>query len=56
MVKWIRIHNRTAGVGNIAAFLLAIASVWECDIRVNMCAAPPRMCEFAVKVGVLFFF
>lgn len=27
-----------------------------CDIRVNMCAAPPRMCEFAVKVGVLFFF
>lgn len=36
--------------------LLALASVWECDIRVNMCAAPLRKCEFAVKVGVVFIY
>lgn len=26
------------------------ACVWECDTRVNMCAAPPRTCEVAVRV------
>ena len=31
-------------------------SVWECDIRVNMCAALLGMCEFAVFVGRFFFF
>lgn len=36
--------------------LLARSSVWECDIRVNMCAALRRKCEFAVKVGVVFIY
>lgn len=56
MEKWIRIHNRNAWVGFIAA-LLAFAcvrvSVCICGgvyMRVNMCAAPLRMCEFAVTV------
>lgn len=55
VLKWIRSHNRNAGFGSIAA-LLALTSVWECDIRVNMCAALLRKCEFAVQVGVVFIY
>lgn len=57
MEKWIRIHNRNAGVGfycSFAGFWVCVY-MWECDIRVNMCAAPLRMCEFAVIVGGFFF-
>lgn len=51
MEKWIRIHNRNAWVGFIAALpALAGVCMGVCGVymRVNMC----EMCEFAVIGGV----
>lgn len=54
MEKWIRIHNRNAWVGFIAALLSFACARGGVYMRVNMCAAPLRMCEFAVTVGLFF--
>lgn len=57
MEKWIRILNRNAWVGFIAALLdfclRVCVCVWDCGVhtRVNMCSAPLEKCEVAVKAA-----
>lgn len=55
MEKWIKIHNRNAWVGFIAALPdLACVYVGVCTCVRTCVLAPLRMCEFAVIVGVFF--